>query len=560
MISLTLKKILCLSILITCNLISFGHQYTPDITIVFVIDQFPYSFTKYLHNLKGGIRYLWSNGIVFHNATYPHAMPTTPTGHAAIATGCYACMHGFNSYGFVNKENKFVEITEDNSENAMVLTDEQNHVTTGRSPKYLTTETVADQFVLSSRNSSKPKYHEAVSFSLKPRASIPLAGNLGIALWMEKNIITTSKFYEKVHPEWLKKFNQKNKLKNGKKFTWCFRYNPRSSAYNYPEINNYEYSYLKPAKHKNKSIVRQITIDSTNQESYNDFYRSPFASQFLFAAAKAYIKNKRNKKLLVYISLSNFDLSGHVMGADNIEQVDLLYHIDHQIGKMIDFINSYYGSKKSLFILTSDHGASSIPEILQKHGMMSAVRINGKELIDEINKTIEKEFGYHNIVQHYEAPQIFLDQNVLEKISEIKKNQLYQKIKDIFFSKDYIVDVWSDLDFEKNSSNVTRNKEFYELFLKQYVKGRSGNIVYLPYPNKMITPFPTGTSHHTPYRLDVHVPLIIYQRLRFEKQQVYEPVSMLSLANTQAFLMGIQPPSTATTEYLPGIKLIINQN
>jgi arylsulfatase A-like enzyme len=79
--------------------------------------------------------------------------------------------------------------------------------------------------------------------------------------------------------------------------------------------------------------------------------------------------------------------------------------------------------------------------------------------------------------------------------------------------------------------------------------------MFLTYPNQMITKYPMGTSHCSPYRDNTHVPLIMMQRSKIEKKQICEPVSMLSLAATQSFLMGILPPSSASTECLPGIKL-----
>ncbi len=536
--------------------IIFGsnHNLAPDITVVFIIDQFAYTYLpKYGSNLKYGIKDLMKKGVVYHNANYAHAMPFTPTGHACIATGCNASIHGFCSYGFVDENNNFIEITSDSSEQSLVFKEDGSFYPQGKSPKFLMTDTVADKFVLTSRSTSNPKYHEAAAFALKPRSSIPLAGNLGKAFWLDEKsgTLTTSKFYFEKFPEWLKKFNQKHKIKNGTTLLWKPFYRPNSNAYNYPEVMNYKYSAVKPEK----NFTKKIKIDYQESDNpFSIFKRSPHASALLFSAAKSFIRKKSEKKLLVYISLSNFDHSGHLLGPDNFDQIDLLYHLDWQIGKMMGFINNLYKSKKTMFILTADHGVSPIPEVLTQLGFKNAKRISAVEIINKINSSIEREFGYSNIVQHCEPPQLYLDRKLLDKISEVKKSQIYQRIKDLLLQEPGILEVWSDMDFEKNTASE-KNKEYKDLFLNQYMKNRCGNILFLTYPNHMVTNYPTGTSHCTPYRYDTHVPLIIYQRLKLEKKEIYQPVSMHSLATTQSFLMGILPPSAASLSYLPGIKI-----
>jgi predicted AlkP superfamily pyrophosphatase or phosphodiesterase len=465
---------------------STTNHITPKITVVFIIDQFGYSYlTKYGVNLKYGLADLLKNGIVFHNALYPHAMPTTPTGHAAISTGSYANLHGYNSYGFVDGDNKFIEITDDNSPSAAVFKKDGTTYDFGKSPKYLMTDTVADKFILTSRSSSSPRSHEAVSFSLKPRASIPLAGNMGKAFWLDESCgtLTTSKFYFDKHPEWLSKFNKKNEIKDGSTFTWKPFYSASSLSYKYPQAFNYQFSSVKPEK----QCIKKFKINYSAPNPMGAYSRSPFSSELLFSAARSYIRSKSDKQLLVYISLSNFDFLGHLVGPDNFDQIDLLYHLDWQIGKFITFVENYFSSKRSFFIFTSDHGTSQIPEIQNKQGFKASKRIDAKLIINEINASVEREFGYKNIIQHFESPQIFLDRKIIDKISEIKKGQLYQKIKDVLYDYECILDVWSELDFEKGTCCGLKNHDYRALFLKQYVRGRSGHIMFLTYPNQMIT-------------------------------------------------------------------------
>ncbi len=355
-------------------------------------------------------------------------------------------------------------------------------------------------------------------------------------------------------PVWLKTFNQKNRsIKDGTTLKWTLMYNENCSAYKFPEIENYDHAFLTPKKYRHK----KCKIDLSKKDPFAEFKRSPFASRLLCLAAKKYIRMnyRKNNKLLVYISFSNFDQLGHLVGPDALEMADLLYHLDYQIGQVINCVNSLYGSKKSLFILTSDHGISHIPEILNKQGLKAAERIDANKMLEKISSAVEKDLGYKDIIAHFEAPQIYLKRTIVDNLSEVKQIQLYNKIKEVLLQEPYISDAWSSFDFEHNSGNINKHKHYYDLFCKQYFRGRSGNIIYLTHPHKMVSSYPTGTSHTTPYRHDTHVPLIIYQRLKFRPQQVFEPTSALNLAATQSFLMGITPPSCAEKDFLPGLRL-----
>ena len=73
------------------------------------------------------------------------------------------------------------------------------------------------------------------------------------------------------------------------------------------------------------------------------------------------------------------------------------------------------------------------------------------------------------------------------------------------------------------------------------------------YPYVIITNFPTGLSHKTPYEYDTHIPLILYQAGQIEGKKIYQKVWGLQLANTLAQILRVQKPSASTFDALPGI-------
>src|SRR5690242_6843545 len=111
-----------LSALFFIPLISLGYNPKPPrLTVIFVIDQFAYSYTdKLTPHIKYGLKVLLENGVNYTNAHHPAGQPGTATGHASLSTGTCAKYHGFvsNSYYMNGKK---VACDDDDSGNAHVL-------------------------------------------------------------------------------------------------------------------------------------------------------------------------------------------------------------------------------------------------------------------------------------------------------------------------------------------------------------------------------------------------------------------------------------------------------
>jgi hypothetical protein len=75
----------------------------------------------------------------------------------------------------------------------------------------------------------------------------------------------------------------------------------------------------------------------------------------------------------------------------------------------------------------------------------------------------------------------------------------------------------------------------------------------MPQPYCLITNYPKGCTHNTPYDYDTHVPLILYQSGSLEQKQILHRVWIPQLAITLAKLLGVQHPAASTFELLPGI-------
>ncbi len=519
----------------------------PKLAVVFVVDQFAHHYLRKIRpHLKGGIAKLLDKGVVYNNAVFPHGMPSTPTGHAALSTGTYGYIHGITGYGLVDKNNNYTLITHDNSPESaeFSLTGTYDY---GKSARNLMVDTLCDQFALTSEPGRSA---EAYAISLKDRASVFLAGSKGKALWFDYNAgrLTSSKAYFDEFPEWLEKFNENKKISEGKTFTWKPRFKLKSVPYCYNEVQNYQNCA------RGTLIDIPFTIDSTDVAPFRLYERTPFANSLLIDAGIACVKNhfkeNKNNRMLLWISLSSLDFAGHYFGPDCREQLDMLYHLDRQIGEFMNTMEKVVSTKDTVYILTADHGVMPIPEVLNAKGFVKPIRIDANELIQKIDIFASEEYGIKNIVKVFEAPQFFLNKAELSRFSSEKQIEIIYELKEFVEAQPGIKHCWTLEDLKE----PTKHKDCYKkLFAKQMFEGRAGELTCFLHPYYMLTKYPTGTSHATPYRYDVHVPLVIYQPKRHERKLINNPVSMLQLAGSLADILEVPRPSAAVKTGLPGL-------
>lgn len=519
---------------------------TPKLTVIFVIDQFAYHYLpKVKPYLSGGIKKILDSGLFYENAIFPHGMPSTPAGHAALSTGTYGCINGFTSYGRIDANDNYILITDDHRPESATFSPDGTY-DYGCSPKSLMCDTLADQFVLAT--TTKTTNH-AYGISFKARSAIPIAGHSGKAIWFDdaSGMLTSSKAYFDTIPPWFETFRTAHRVKTGDSFTWQTIAPLSDPRYNSSHLNNYQYSSPTIINHP-------FTIDTSTKAPFSTFARTPFAHQLLLDAAKAcldaVLTTNSNNRLLLWISLSNFDFCGHIFGPDSLEQLDMIYRLDQQIADFLAYAKTIVPEKQTLIALTADHGVMPIPEILNKKSFPFPTRIPVNDLIQEMNTTIAKEFNIKNIVSVFEAPMFYLSKKGLAKAGK-KRTALIKRLETLIESKPYIRQCWTN---EELFAPAGPDLHYRKLFAKHIFKDRGGELILFLAPYQQLTKYPTGSSHATPYRYDVHVPLAISYKGHTPKTHITKPVSMLQLAGSLAKLIEIEPPSAAVKGYLPGIE------
>jgi len=537
--------------IIFLSLLSSIALAAPRITIIFVVDQFAHHYVSRLKPyFGGGIKTMLTHGIVYENAYFPHAMPATGTGHAALNTGCYAKDHGIISNKWYDADGNLIYCDQDSPQNAAVFGPKGQLLNEGRSAKNQTVEGVSDQIMLSSSPGFK---NQVFSLSYKSRAAILAAGDAGKAIWFDGKTghFTTSKAYFDKLPQWVSDFNQKAQLYKPKEYFWEQVYADKKRAYDGVYATDYEFST------KKSWIGTSIKVPDTKfdkEEPYDLLTHLPHSNKILMDLAidciEKNITNNRKDKLVIWISLSGPDRLGHLFGPDSKEMFDMMYQLDRQIKHFMKKVESFARKADTMYILTADHGVAPIPAVAHAQGIRPAVSINENEWVKELNKKIANKYDINNFIQAYRTPNFYFDQKLYHKIKKKKHKKIVKDLKRWVQETEGILRAWTPKKLLRQTFQPWDIEGYYK---NQYFPGRSGELIVQVQPFCITTKYPTGTGHRTPYECNTHVPLVFYQHGAFDHQAIYDRVSMLQFANTLANILEVPSAPASTCNVLPGM-------
>ena len=512
--------------------LSLIRAQSPRCVFTIVIDQFSFDELQRLAPfMHGGLKKLYTQGVVYTNAFHPHGMPETGPGHATIGTGAYAKDHGIVANKFP-LNGKFIACDDDELY--------------GKSAHNIRVDTLADQLMLANSPHIKNTIY---SLSLKSRAAIGMSGRLGNPIWFDGNTgqFISSKAFFKELPNWLTQFNKEKNIAQMTDFTWQLAYPHDYAGYQFPLIDNYE------CTRKNCSIINKtIKVEAQEKTLFDMFMKTPQANQLLIdLASRCFMEHKpqdHTQRLILNVSLSGLDKIGHMYGPQSKEAIDMLYHMDRQLGEFMDNIFTQIDPEDTLFILTADHGVSPILQNIHMQGLEFAQLRSSQELTTMLNNALEQKFNKKNLIQKITMPYVYLNR---ELINHLDQDSINQMVKKQLQALPFVQDIWTA---DELIQLPTAPDDIRRTLQNQQFKGeRCGDLIMLLQPYNFITKYTTGTSHVTPYNNDRHVPLIVYQPSIHENKRINERVCVSQIPITIAYLLDSPRPSATQADPLPGI-------
>ncbi|MBJ6759804.1 alkaline phosphatase family protein [Myxococcaceae bacterium JPH2] len=483
--------------------------------------------------LTGGLGRLLSTGAYYPYARYAYAEARTAPGHATLATGANPWRHGIvDNEVYDRATGQVLQAYWDPKQSLLNATTAPGSDT---SPVNLMAESLADRLRVSTQGRGK-----VVALSFKARAAIPLAGRQGQAWWFDESTgrMVTSTWYAKEEPEWMRAFNARKLADAGFTKTWeLLRPRAEYVGEDAREVEPEAYGMGRSFPHSLKG-----GLSSPGPASYRAFSVSPLSHELLVQAAKAAMEAEHlgqdEVPDMLAVSFSGTDAVFHAFGPYSWETQDTLLRLDQAMGELIAAAERAAGGRENLVIaLSADHGGAEIPEAWAQAGA-PAVRLNPNDVEKGLAQELRAKFGADVTVKMMELDAYLggkaLESGQLDAVAVRRAAAVWlakQPYVELAVAKD---DLAAAPDIEGLVAPLRRG----------FSAQRSGDVLFVAKPFHVVSDYPRGTNHGTPYSYDTQVPVVFVGR--GVKPGVYlEEINPVDVAPTLSALLEMGMPAAA---------------
>ena len=460
-------------------------QATPKLVVLVVVDQLRGDLLPmYSEVFTGGIRKLLDDGFRFTLATHDHAVTSTAPGHATISTGVYPSKHRMVA-------NEWYEIEDGELKPMFSVGDSLSPILgytgyRGRSSVNLGREGLADWIEAVDDDA------RIVSISRKDVAAITLAGKTkGEVYWLlqEFGQFATSRFYTDRYPRWVVRFNEKVLPDVYSDTIWESRIPDEFLHLTRPDTSTWEGL----PGHSFFPHLARAEVAREGDRGLNSWrHGTPFPDKAVFHMAMEAIEERklgqRNEVDFLALSFSQADAMGHGYGPRSREQLDNLIRLDGLLDQLMAFLDEEVGAENWVMALSSDHGVSDIPELLDDP-VSRLVVDDVREVLQTAQRALTGQSADGDVARRLAE--------ALEPLSSIRR---------VFTFDELEVDQPAD--------------SFAQFFANSHVRARPVNQLarfgayVLWEPHSLVAPSwvtrRVGTDHRSAYYFDRWVPLIFY--------------------------------------------------
>ncbi len=508
----------------------------PKLVVLLVVDQFRADYVdKFRGQWSAGLLRLVREGAWFRNSAYPYANTETCVGHSTISTGSFPATHGMVSNEWWDRE-QAKQVTCTTDANAKNLGYAGIAVRGGDSAWRMAVPTFADELRLQRGGETR-----VVTFSLKARAAISLAGHRGDAVtwfdpgpgaWVTSNVYGQAPFVDE--------FAKANPVNEDYGKTWApllpassYLYEEKAAGGVAPE--GWGPSLPHPLRGKEGGAGPDSVF-------YFQWQTSPFSDVYLGRMAEQAVDSLKlgqgSGTDFLGISFSALDYAGHAFGPRSHEVQDVLARLDQTLGALFAHLDRKVGTGKYVVAISGDHGVVPIPEDMQKTGADT-----GWFKVAEVGQRIEKALEPHNYPKPALASVIGGDVYFAPGVYERLKNDALA-MQAVRASLEKMPGVAVVYTAEEVVDRPATQSPLRFATAMSYLPGRSGDLFVVPKPywpadySAPGQPRRYGTTHGTPYFYDQRVPILM-MGFGIRPGEYWTPATPADIAPTLAALCGI---------------------
>ncbi len=497
----------------------------PSLVVVVVVDQLDGDLvTRYESVLQHGFRRMLDEGRRYTQASHAHAMTETAPGHATLVTGVHPSRHGIVANNWRHRTGlDWVTMYAVGDAEHRILGFESEEVLEGRSPANLTRGGLPDWLRAQDPDA------RTVSISKKDRAAVTMAGRTRENVWWlldQLGIFITSTYYADSYPSWITRFNERVMPGIAADTVWESLVPAAAQSLAAPDPAPYEGDGVHTEfPHRALLEVPDGDVQMRNIWAFDQ----PRADDAVLELAKEAIDEldlgqRRGHVDYLALSFSALDRVGHTYGPLSQEAFSTMINQDRVLGELLDHLDEEVGRGRWVLGLAGDHGSADIPERARETGNPAAERIDERALYARMSEALREAAAGGG------TP----DELAVRIAATVKEQGLVEAAYP-----------HPELRALRNGGEAADS--FAVLYERSYADGRAWGVlsrfgVDVRYPEyKLVTTYPTGTNHGTPYWYDRHVEMM-WIGAGVPAGTVAEPVYTVDFAPTLAALARIRPP------------------
>ncbi len=515
----------------------------PKLIIGIVVEQLRFDQLEKFRDRFGenGIRKLLNEGTYFRNASYDYMLTQSAPGHATISTGTEPSFHGIASDSwYLPLRNEMIYCTQDKDVDPVGGSLEAGL----HSPVNLLASTFSDELEMATKNKAR-----VFSVGMKESSAILSAGHAADGVfWYDNNTGTwmTSTWYMDSLSAWVNDFNALNLSESYLSNPWTLFKPLQDYTDCLPDSNRFEtgfdgvcYFPYDLKKISSKGI-------SKNKRDFSLLRETPFGNTYTTDFAIRLIKEeglgKDDITDFLSISYTSTDYIGHRFGPSSVETADAILRLDHDIERLIKYLNDSIGKKNILVYFTSAHGVSEIPLVLENNRILTGY-FKQNQALQLLKSYLNAVYGQGDWIKGYYEKQIFFNRVLIED-AKIPLEEIQKKVSRFLVQFSGVASAYPYAAFEANDFDNGHLKRIVNSFSPQ----RSGDIIITLNPG-WVEKNDFVADHNSPYEYDSHVPLIWYG-WTVNRASVTRKVSITDIAASLSNLCKIPSPNACTGEPL----------
>ncbi len=477
---------------------------TPRLVVLVAIDQMRRD--RLDGSLPGGLGRLVRDGRSYSESRLDHAGTATCPGHASMVTGQQPGSSGVPGNQHLDRSLTVpLYCVSDTAPDAAVLGTPAGGP--GRSPRKLRASALGDWL--------KAAHPRARVFSIagKDRAAIALGGRRADASYWMPSLgfigFTTSAFYRKELPEWVRAWNGEDPFVDG-----FLRELPETWEHRFRLDGPRPDDYAAESDRFGRTSPHTLRAE-TPEDTWQAYIISPWADTHTLQFARELVRKEGlgsdDVPDLLTISLSATDRIGHLYGPESHESYDALRRLDADLGEFLDFLDTQVGPGRTLIALSADHGVLPLPEWLEETGRSTCPIEGGRSnlvwmiyrLYFDLWREFTPLFTWPKAWVYFAGTNLNVDRGLaMQHGVEIETVAAF--VEEWLEGEEAIETVWNRQEIRTDTG------EFAELYRNSFDPERSGDLVVQIREGCLISPFDEGTSHGSPYLYDREVPIVLY--------------------------------------------------